>query len=63
VILATQSVALVDCFAPGEIIVSAARGGASTFERLSADPLEDWLRDYSLGELWQRNVIPAGPLA
>ncbi len=35
--------------------------GASHFRRLEAEPLAEWLKDYTLGELLQKNVIEAGP--
>jgi len=35
--------------------------GASTFKRLSSADLKEWLKDYSLGELWQKNVIGGRP--
>jgi predicted ATPase len=60
-IVATQSAALVDCFAPEEVIVVNRRDGASTFERLREEALAEWLRDYSLGQLWEKNVIGGGP--
>ena len=62
VIVATQSQSFLDYFEPDEIITVEARDGQSIFRRLEAEPLEEWLEDYSLGELWQRNVLGAGPL-
>jgi hypothetical protein len=41
---------------------SRSHAGESKFARLDPEQLEDWLEDYSIGELWQRNVIGAGPL-
>ncbi|WP_419610808.1 hypothetical protein [Thiolapillus sp.] len=32
----------------------------STFERLSEQDFSEWLEDYSVGELWTRNVIQGG---
>jgi predicted ATPase len=61
VILATQAAALVDCFEPEEVIVVHRRGEASTFERLSSVALKEWLNDYTLGELWEKNVFGGGP--
>jgi len=34
---------------------------ASTFERLSENRLQDWLKDYTLGQLWEKNVVGGGP--
>lgn len=61
VIISTQSPALVDYFSPEEVVVVNRKQGASTFERLSEDDLSQWLEDYSLGELWRKNVIVGAP--
>jgi predicted ATPase len=62
VIVATQSESLLDEFEPDEIITLQNRQGETVFERLSNAALSDWLEDYSVGELWKRNVIAGGPL-
>jgi len=61
VIIATQSPALVDCFEPKHIIMVNRHKGASQFERLNQADLSMWLEDYSLGDLWRKNVIEAHP--
>ncbi len=61
VIVSTQSANLIDYFEPGDIIVVERDKGESVFKRLNADKLKDWLEDYSLGELWQKNVIGGRP--
>jgi hypothetical protein len=33
----------------------------SVFTRLDAASLESWLEEYSLGEVWEKNVIGGGP--
>jgi len=35
--------------------------GESTFRRLESDDLSEWLEDYALGELWQKNVLGGRP--
>lgn len=62
VIVATQSPALLDFFDPEEIIVVDGLDGESKFSRLSSDDLGDWLKRYSIGELWEKNVVGGGPL-
>ena len=57
VVVATQSAALVDAFAPDDVVVINRRDGVSTLERLDAAALKEWLDEYSLGELWEKNVI------
>jgi predicted ATPase len=61
VIVATQSLALVDGFAPEDVVVVDRREGASVFERLSGERLQEWLQDYTLGQLWEKNVVGGGP--
>ena len=61
VIVATQSTALVDCFEPGDIVVVERDGRSSTFAHLEAESLSEWLEDYSLSELWEKNVIGGRP--
>jgi len=61
-IIATQSQTFLNFFEPSEIITVESMGGASLFRRLATNELEDWLEDYSIGELWQRNVIGGGPV-
>ena len=61
VIISTQSPMLLDMFDPGEVVVVQQEDGASTFERLDEDHLGDWLEEYSLGELWEKNEIGGRP--
>ncbi len=60
-IISTQSPALVDNFEPEDIIVVDRKKGASVFTRLDKEELSSWLEDYSLGDLWRKNVIAGGP--
>jgi len=60
-IISTQSPALVDCFDPGDIVIVNRKNGASTFRRLDEKELSSWLEDYSLGDLWRKNIVTAGP--
>ena len=62
VIVATQSPALIDHFGVEDLIVARRKGGASIFERLDESSMKVWLEDYSLGELWQKNIISGGPV-
>lgn len=70
VILATQSLPLVDCFEPEDIVIAdrgydgwnAMRVGRySRFKRLDRASLQDWLDEYSLSELWEKNVLGGRP--
>lgn len=60
VVLATQSVSLIDQFVPEEVVV-VERNGASAFRRLDEADLHEWLEEYSLSELWEKNVIGGRP--
>ncbi|HEU4452648.1 MAG TPA: AAA family ATPase [Longimicrobium sp.] len=61
VIASTQSVELLSAFAPENVIVVEREAGASVLKRLDASDLEEWLEDYTLGELWKRNVLGGRP--
>jgi predicted ATPase len=61
VILATQSPLLVDCFEPEDIIVVERNERESSFKRLVEEDLKDWLEEYSLSELWNKNIIGGRP--
>jgi predicted ATPase len=61
VIVATQSAALVDEFEPEDILVAEHRDGESVFGPLNAEDLAGWLERYTLGELWEKNVLGGGP--
>ena len=36
------------------------REGQSTFDRLQRADFNEWLEEYSVGELWTKNVIRGG---
>lgn len=61
VIVATQSTSLVDQFDPEHVVVVERKERESTFRRLGTESLQDWLEDYSLSELWEKNVIGGRP--
>jgi len=60
-VISTQSAPLLNQFEPQQVVVVERVESASYFRRLEAEPLGEWLKDYSLGELLQKNVIEAGP--
>jgi predicted ATPase len=61
VIVATQSAALLDAFDPEDIVVVERDAKASTFRRLDPAALTDWLDEYSVGQLWEKNVLGGAP--
>ena len=61
VILATQSVPLVNQFSPQDILVVDRIEGISTIRRLETTEIEHWLDDYGLGDLWEKNILGGRP--
>lgn len=61
VFVATQSTDFLDTFEPEDIVVVERKDRDSTYRRLNAELLEEWLEEYSLGELWAKNVIGGKP--
>lgn len=60
IILATQSTDLISHFDPEDIITVDQINGESIFKRLDSNTLEQWLEDYTLDDLWKRNIIQSG---
>jgi len=61
VICSTQSVEFANFFAPEDFIVVDAKEGVSTFRRLEKEPLEHWLKEYGMGDIWVKNLIGGRP--
>jgi len=57
VIVSTQSAALIDHFQPEDIILVERKNDESIFDRPDTEKLKIWLEDYSLGDIWSRNII------
>ncbi len=60
-VLATQSSVFLDHFEPENIVVVHTRAGTTVFERLEADRLAAWRSDYTMGEIWEKNIVGGGP--
>jgi predicted ATPase len=60
-IVSTQSTHLVNQFELSDLLVVNRQNGASNIERLNEEQYKDWLEDYSVGELWEKNVIGGRP--
>jgi predicted ATPase len=56
-IVATQSPQLIAALEPEDVIVADRENSETTLRRLDANALEGWLREYTLGELWQKNIL------
>lgn len=61
VIIATQSSSLLDDFDAQDVVVVERDAKASSFRRLDETPLKEWLEEYSLGQIWEKNVLGGGP--
>lgn len=61
VLISTQSSTFLDFFQPEDIIVVDRAKEGSTFSRLDPVKLDSWLQEYSLGEVWEKNVVAGGP--
>ena len=58
VIISTQSVELLNEFNVDEVLVADRDGEGTRLKRLNEEELRVWLEDgYSLGELWQKNLL------
>ena len=61
VLISTQSSSYLDNFDPEDVVVVGRGGKESQFTRPDSAKLETWLDEYSLGEVWEKNVIGGGP--
>lgn len=57
ILAATQSIELLNQFDPEDVVVIDRREGGSALTRLEPGALSEWLEDYSLGELWVKNIL------
>ena len=55
------AVTLLNQFAPADVLVAENQAGSTTFRRIDENALTKWLADYSLGELWEKNVLGGRP--
>ena len=60
-IIATQSVGLISNFSIEDLIVVGRDNNQSTFHRLNDYDFSQWLEEYSVGELWEKNIIGGRP--
>ena len=60
-IVATQSVTLINQLEPEHIWTVDRHEGQSVFRHLKEAEMSAWLEDYSLGELWEKNVLGGRP--
>jgi predicted ATPase len=61
VLVATQSVTLVNHFEPKQVFVVERKEGQTTFTHLADSDMEEWLEEFGLGDLWEKNIIGGRP--
>jgi predicted ATPase len=63
IIVATQAPRLIDSFETENIIIAERdeQNKCSVFKRLDAKDLAVWLEDYSLSQLWEKNILGGQP--
>ena len=60
-LVATQSVTLINHLEPEQVWVVDREDGESQFKHLKEADMSSWLEDYSLGELWEKNILGGRP--
>lgn len=60
-IVSTQSVTLINQLQPEHIWVVDREEGQSVFRHLQEADMSSWLDDYSLGDLWEKNILGGRP--
>ncbi len=60
IIIATQSVQLIDEFSIDDLVVVEKSDGLSVFNRYDEGKFQSWLCEYSLGEIWEKNILSGG---
>ncbi|MEN8655591.1 AAA family ATPase [Streptomyces sp. 21So2-11] len=63
VVIAPQSVTLLNQFSLDELVVVEWEDGATALRRPDREALREWLEEYSLGELWEKGVVGGRPVA
>ena len=63
IFVATQSPLLLDEFEPEQVVVVTRQGRESLLNRKTAEELAEWREEYSLGDLWRKNLLGGGPIA
>ena len=61
VLVSTQSSAFLDAFEIEDIVIVERNNEATEVRRPDAEKFDAWLEDYSVGEIWKKNIIGGGP--
>ena len=60
IIVATQSAELISNFSSEDVLTVNQRNGNTEITCLNSKDLEQWLDEYTLGDLWKQNIIKGG---
>jgi len=61
VMISTQSPGLLDHFDRDDVVIVQKGSNGTSFSRPDPEALEAWLEEYTLGEIWEKNVFGGGP--
>ncbi|QEP43015.1 chromosome segregation protein SMC [Ectothiorhodospiraceae bacterium BW-2] len=56
-IVSTQSVTLVNGFSVDDLIVVERQNGVTVFQRHDEKQFQEWLKEYTVGDLWEKNLL------
>lgn len=61
ILIATQSVSMVNNFSPEDLVVIERKGRDSQYKRYTSNELSAYLDEFSTGDLWEHNIIGGKP--
>lgn len=61
VIISTQSIDMVNQFQPDDVLVCDYKDSQSQYRRLNSAELEQWIEEYTIGEMWEKNIFGGQP--
>lgn len=61
IIVSTQASLLLDEFSPSQVIVCNHEDGETKLQRQDSHKLSEWLKEYTLGQLWEKNELGGQP--
>lgn len=61
VIVSTQSVPLVNEFSIDDLVIIEREQNTTVFNRYDEEDFKNWLEEYSVGELWEKNILGGRP--
>lgn len=62
VIVSIQSVHLLNEFSINDLIIVEREKGVSIFKHCNEEVFTGWLEEYSVGELWEKNILGGRPV-